>query len=209
MKALLLIDIQYDFLPGGALAVGEGDAVIPVANRLIPGFPLVVASQDWHPPDHGSFASVQGKSPGTMGTLHGLPQVMWPDHCVQGTRGAELAAELDTHRVEAIFRKGVDPTVDSYSAFFDNGRRRTTGLAGYLRARGVTDLTVCGLATDYCVRFTALDALDAGFEVTLALAACRGVELAPGDVERAVGEMKAKGVRIDASVPSVGGPAPR
>lgn len=199
MNALLLIDIQYDFLPGGALAVGEGDAVIPAANALMPRFPLVVASQDWHPPDHGSFASVQGAGPGTMGTLHGLPQVMWPDHCVQGTRGADLAAELDTRRVEAIFRKGVDPTVDSYSAFWDNGRRRSTGLAGYLRARGVTDLVVCGLATDYCVRFTALDAVDAGFGVTLALAACRGVELAPGDVERALFELQAKGVRIDGS----------
>lgn len=199
MNALLLIDIQYAFLPGGALAVRGGDAVIPAANAIIPRFPLVVASQDWHPPDHGSFASVQGAAPGTMGTLQGLPQVMWPDHCVQGTRGAELAAELDTRRVEAIFRKGVDPTVDSYSAFWDNGRRRSTGLAGYLRARGVTELTVCGLATDYCVRFTALDAVDERFGVTLALAACRGVELAPGDVERALAELQAKGVRIDGS----------
>lgn len=199
MNALLLIDIQYDFLPGGALAVRGGDAVIPAANAIIPSFPLVVASQDWHPPDHGSFASVQRAAPGTMGTLHGLPQVMWPDHCVQGTRGADLAAELDTRRVEAIFRKGVDPTVDSYLAFWDNGRRRSTGLAGYLRARGVTGLTVCGLATDYCVRFTALDAVDEGFGVTLALAACRGVELTPGDVERALAELQAKGVRIDGS----------
>lgn len=196
MNALLLIDIQNDFLPGGALAVSHGDEVIAAANSLIPGFALVVASQDWHPAGHGSFASVQGGKPGTMGTLSGLPQVLWPDHCVQGTRGAEFAQSLDMRRVEAIFRKGVAPTVDSYSAFWDNGRRRSTGLAGYLRERGVTGVTVCGLATDYCVRFTALDAVDAGFEVTLALSACRGVELAPGDVERAVEELRGRGVRV-------------
>lgn len=196
MNALLLIDIQNDFLPGGALAVANGDEVISAANALIPGFPLVVASQDWHPADHGSFASVQGGPPGTLGTLAGLAQVLWPDHCVQGTRGADFAAGLDMRRVEAIFRKGVDPTVDSYSAFSDNGKRRSTGLAGYLRARGVTGVTVCGLATDYCVQFTALDAVEEGFEVRLALGACRGVELTPGDVERAVGELRARGVTI-------------
>ncbi|MSP56374.1 MAG: bifunctional nicotinamidase/pyrazinamidase [Myxococcales bacterium] len=196
MNALLLIDIQNDFLPGGALAVSHGDEVIAAANRLISGFPLVIASQDWHPAGHGSFASAQGGVPGTLGTLAGLTQVLWPDHCVQGTRGADFAAALDMRRVEAIFRKGVDPTVDSYSAFWDNGRRRSTGLAGYLRERGVSCVTVCGLATDYCVRFTALDAVDAGFEVTLALGACRGVELAAGDVERAVEELRARGVKV-------------
>jgi nicotinamidase/pyrazinamidase len=196
MNALLLIDIQNDFLPGGALAVANGDEVISAANALIPGFPLVVASQDWHPADHGSFASVQGGPPGTLGMLAGLAQVLWPDHCVQGTRGADFAAGLDMRRVEAIFRKGADPTVDSYSAFWDNGKRRSTGLAGYLRARGVTGVTVCGLATDYCVQFTALDAVEEGFEVRLALGACRGVELTPGDVERAVGELRTRGVTI-------------
>lgn len=196
MNALLLIDIQNDFLPGGALAVARGDEVIAAANQLIPAFPLVVASQDWHPADHGSFASVQGGAPGTLGALSGLPQVLWPDHCVQGTPGAAFAAGLDMRRVEGIFRKGVDPTVDSYSAFWDNGRRRQTGLAGYLRERGVTGVTVCGLATDYCVKFTALDALAAGFAVTLARAACRAVELTPGDSERAIDEMARAGVGI-------------
>ena len=196
MNALLLIDIQNDFLPGGALAVARGDEVIAAANALIPGFPLVVATQDWHPAGHGSFASTQGAAVGTMGTLGGLPQVMWPDHCVQGTRGAEFADTLSTDRVEAIFRKGVDPTVDSYSGFWDNGQRRQTGLAGYLRGRGVTDVTVVGLATDYCVKFTALDARAEGFSVRVVLAACRGVELVVGDVERAVAELRGAGVVV-------------
>ncbi len=197
MNALILVDIQHDFLPGGALAVPEGDAVIAAANRLIQRFPLVVATQDWHPAHHGSFASHSpGASVGSLGTLGGLPQVMWPDHCVQGTPGADFPVALDMRRVEAIFRKGTDPSVDSYSGFFDNGRQRRTGLAGYLRERGVTAVTVCGLATDYCVRFTALDALAEGFSVTLARAACRGVELRAGDVESAVAELRSAGATI-------------
>lgn len=193
--ALILIDIQNDFLPGGALAVPRGNEVIAAANNLMSHFSLVVASQDWHPANHGSFASVQGAQPGTLGKLGRLPQVMWPDHCVQGTHGAEFAAGLDMRRVEAIFRKGVDPTVDSYSAFWDNGKRSHTGLAGYLHARDVKSVTVCGLATDYCVKFTAIDAVEAGFDTYVALGACRGVELSPGDCDNAIRAMRRAGVQ--------------
>ena len=197
MRALLLIDVQYDFLPGGALAVPDGDAVIPAANRLQPAFDLVVATQDWHPRGHGSFASSHpGKRVGELGELAGLPQVMWPDHCVQGTRGAELAAELSQSRVEAIFRKGTDPGIDSYSAFFDNGHRKSTGLADYLRGKGVRELTMVGLATDYCVRFSALDARAQGFDVVVVEDACRGVELAAGDVARALEAVRQAGGRV-------------
>ncbi len=202
MRALVLVDLQNDFLPGGALAVPRGDEVIPVANRVQPAFDLVVATQDWHPRGHGSFASSHpGRRPGELGTLDGLPQVLWPDHCVQGTPGAAFAGALDTDRVEAIFRKGTDPRIDSYSGFFDNGHRKSTGLGDYLRGKGATELFVMGLATDYCVRYTALDARMLGFDTTLLLDGCRGVELAPGDVDRAVDEMRAAGVRLGASGP--------
>jgi len=197
MRALLLVDIQYDFLPGGALAVPRGDDVIPLANRLQPAFEIVVASQDWHPRGHGSFASSHpGRRVGEMGELAGLPQVMWPDHCIQGTHGAELAAELSLQRVEAIFRKGTDPTIDSYSAFFDNGHRKSTGLGDYLRGMGVHEVTLVGLATDYCVRFSALDARAQGFQVVVVEDGCRGVELAPGDTARALEAVREAGGRV-------------
>ncbi|MCB9657215.1 MAG: bifunctional nicotinamidase/pyrazinamidase [Sandaracinaceae bacterium] len=195
--ALVLVDLQPDFLPGGALAVAEGDLVVPYAVARMQEFGCIVATQDWHPPDHGSFASQHpGKEPGELIELHGLTQVLWPDHCVQGTAGAELCAELDRERITAVFRKGSDPTVDSYSGFFDNGRRHATGLGDWLRERGVRALSVLGLATDYCVKFTALDARELGFEVTLLSAGCRGVELKPGDVARALDELRAAGVQI-------------
>lgn len=197
MRALLLVDIQYDFLPGGALAVPQGDDVIPVANRLQPAFEIVVASQDWHPHGHGSFASSHpGRRVGEMGELAGLPQVMWPDHCIQGTHGAELAADLSLERVEAIFRKGTDPTIDSYSAFFDNGHRKSTGLGDYLRGMGVHEVTLVGLATDYCVRFSALDARAQGFQVVVVEDGCRGVELLPGDCARALAAVREAGGRV-------------
>lgn len=196
-QALIIVDVQHDFLPGGALPVPEGDQVIPVINRLQSQFELVVATQDWHPPGHGSFASAHpGRRPGEVIELHGLPQVLWPDHCVQGTFGAELARGLETSRIARIFQKGTDPGVDSYSGFFDNGHRHDTGLAEYLRQQGVGIVRVAGLATDYCVKYTALDAVRLGFETHLFLPACRGVNLQPGDVERAVEEMRAAGVRI-------------
>jgi nicotinamidase/pyrazinamidase len=161
MKCLLLVDIQNGFCPGGNLAVPGGDAIVPVVNRLIEegGYDLIVASQDWHPADHGSFASQHpGALPFTMGTLNGQPQMLWPDHCVQGTADAELRADLHLGRIDHIERKGLDRKVDSYSAFRDNDRAALTGLSGYLASRGVTRLDVCGLATDYCVKFSALDA---------------------------------------------------
>jgi nicotinamidase/pyrazinamidase len=197
MRALILVDIQNDFCPGGALAVSEGDRIVPIVNRLMPRYDLVVATQDWHPAEHGSFASNNpGRKPGELHELGGLPQVMWPDHCVQGTPGAEFHPQLDTRRVEAVFRKGTDKAVDSYSGFYDNAQRRSTGLLGYMKEKGVTEVAVVGLATDYCVKFTALDAARAGFATTLIEDAARGVNLSPGDVEKAVTEMKAAGVRV-------------
>ena len=197
MKALLLVDIQNDFLPGGALAVRRGDDVIPVANRLQGRFDLVVATQDWHPPGHGSFASQHpGRKPGDLSELGGLPQVLWPDHCVQGSLGAAFAPGLAMNRVETIFRKGTDPGIDSYSGFFDNGHRKSTGLGDYLKGRGAADVYVLGLATDYCVKFTALDARQLGFRTFLVEDGSRGVELAPGDVARAIADMRAAGVQV-------------
>ena len=197
MRALILVDLQNDFLPGGALAVPRGDAVIPIANRLQPRLPLVVATQDWHPVGHGSFASSHpGHQPGELLELGGLPQILWPDHCVQGSRGAELTPRLDGARVEAVLRKGTDPMIDSYSGFFDNGQRKSTGLADYLRGRGVDEVLVMGLATDYCVRYTALDARRLGFRTGLIEDGCAGVELRPGDIAAALEEMRQAGVQV-------------
>ncbi len=197
MNALILVDLQNDFLPGGALAVPGGDEIIPLANRLMDCFQIVAATQDWHPPDHGSFAANHpGRQPFETIDLHGLPQTLWPVHCVQNTGGALFAPGLDTRRITRVFQKGARPEIDSYSGFHDNGRRHATGLADWLRDRNVTHVTVCGLATDYCVKFTALDALAEGFRATLHLPACRGVNLNPGDIDAAVEEMRAKGVEI-------------
>jgi nicotinamidase/pyrazinamidase len=184
MKALVLIDIQNDFLPGGALAVPDGDAILPIVNRLLPKFDLVVATQDWHPPDHGSFAANHaGKSIGDVVNLHGLPQILWPVHCVQGTHGAKLAAELSRGPIVEIFRKGTDPQIDSYSGLFDNGHRKATGLATWLRETGVDEVYLAGLATDYCVKHTALDAAELGFRVFLILDACRVAAMRDAGVE--------------------------
>jgi nicotinamidase/pyrazinamidase len=195
-RALSLVDIQNHFCPGGALAVREGAAVVEVANMLMPAYDLVVATQDWHPAHHESFASRHGKAPGELIELHGLPQVLWPDHCVQGSPGADFHPALETGAIARVFQKGLDPRVDSYSGFFDNGGQNPSGLADYLKAQGVTVVAVVGLATDYCVKFTALDAAAAGFETRVLTAGCRGVELAPGDVERAYAELRAAGVAV-------------
>ena len=178
MNALLLIDIQNDFMPGGRLAVPDGDAILPLVNALQPQFDLVVASQDWHPAGHRSFASSHpGHAAYDEITWQGLPQMLWPDHCVQATPGADLHPTLDTRRVEAIFRKGTDPDIDSYSAFFDNGHRKATGLATYLRGRGVTRVYLAGLAADYCVYFSAKDALAEGFETIVLAEATRAISV--------------------------------
>jgi nicotinamidase/pyrazinamidase len=197
MNALLLVDLQKDFVPGGALAVPAGDRIAPLANRLQPCFDRCVATQDWHPADHGSFAANHpGRTPGELIDLHGLPQILWPTHCVQGTVGAEFVPDLDCRRWNRVFVKGTDPRVDSYSGFFDNGHRQATGLGEFLREQHVTDLYILGLATDYCVKFTVLDALTLGFRTHLIEDACRGVNLNPGDVTRAVEEMGTAGAEI-------------
>lgn len=197
MKALILVDIQNDFLPGGALAVPDGDAVIPVANKLQVVFPLVVATQDWHPLDHGSFAaSHPGKKVFEQIELNGLPQTLWPVHCVQNTKGADLANALDRNRIAKIFPKGTNAGIDSYSGLFDNGHRKSTGLGEWLKVQGVTEVFVCGLATDYCVNFTALDAVGLGFKTHFIEDASRGVNLRPDDVKNATEEMKRAGITI-------------
>jgi nicotinamidase/pyrazinamidase len=177
-SALVLVDIQNDFCPGGSLAVSEGDRVVPVVNELQKHFDLIIATKDWHPAGHSSFAS------------------LWPPHCVQETAGAEFVAGLDTSRVARVFLKGTDTEIDSYSGFFDNEHRRATGLGDYLKERGVTDVVIVGLATDYCVKYTALDAVMLGFKTTVVVDACRGVEVQEGDSARALEEMAAAGVRL-------------
>jgi len=197
MTALLLIDIQNDFMPGGALAVPGGDEIIPMVNHLMSGFDLVVATQDWHPADHGSFAANHpGKALFEQIDLDGLPQTLWPVHCVQNTGGALFAPSLDTRRIERVFTKGLNPRIDSYSGFYDNGHRASTGMGGWLKARGVRKLCIAGVATDYCVKFTVLDALTEGFEVQLLADACRGVDLNTGDGERAIEAMRDAGAVI-------------
>ena len=197
MNALILVDVQNDFCPEGALAVAQGDEVVSVANAVQERFDVVVATQDWHPPDHGSFAaSHPGRSPGDVIELAGLTQVLWPVHCVQGTLGAEFVASLQQDRIDRVFQKGTDATIDSYSGFYDNGHRRSTGMTEYLRGRNVDHVTIMGLATDYCVKFTALDARRDGFAATLLLEGCRGVELETGDIDAAIAEMRDAGVRI-------------
>ena len=197
MNALVLVDLQNDFLPGGPLPVPQGDAVVPLANSLQGAFKLVVATQDWHPPNHGSFAANHpGRKPGDVIRLKKLPQTLWPVHCVQRTRGAQLAHGLMLNRVNKIFRLGTDPDIDSYSGFFDNGHLQTTGLHEYLKDKGAAAVYVLGLATDYCVKYTALDAVALGFKTFLIEDACRGANLQPDDVPRAFEEMKHAGVTI-------------
>lgn len=197
MKALLLIDIQNDFLPGGALAVTDGDQVIPVANRLMSQFPLVVATQDWHPSDHRSFASQHpGRNVGEVINLDGLEQVLWPDHCVQGSVGAQFAPELNLNAIDYVIQKGTDVFIDSYSGFFDNDHRKSTELDKLLRDHGITEVQIVGLATDYCVKFTALDAVSLGFKTSVVLEGIRGVELSQGDCAKAIDEMRSAGIEI-------------
>ncbi|MBL0219112.1 MAG: bifunctional nicotinamidase/pyrazinamidase [Myxococcales bacterium] len=197
MRALILVDLQYDFCPGGALAVARGDETIAVANRLMPHFSTVVATQDWHPAAHKSFAvNNPGTQVGDLIDLGGVRQVMWPAHCVQGSRGAELHHDLDRTKVTQVFQKGTDPQIDSYSGFFDNGHAKATGLGPWLNERWVKQLYILGLATDYCVKFTALDARQLGFDVWLVEDGCRAVDLKPGDGERAIAELKGAGVAI-------------
>jgi nicotinamidase/pyrazinamidase len=196
---LLIVDVQPDFLPGGALAVADGGAVLPVINRLLAApFRRAVATQDWHPPGHSSFASSHpGRQPFETIEMPYGPQTLWPDHCVAGTPGAALHAGLDQAPIELILRKGCDPAIDSYSGFFENDRRTPTGLHGWLQVRGVTGLFLAGLATDYCVAFSAIDAARLGYRVTVIEDACRGIGLPAGKgttIDIARRDMEAAGV---------------
>lgn len=198
--ALLLIDLQNDFCPGGALAVTEGDAVISVANQAIAacnarGEP-VVASQDWHPANHRSFAVNANAPVGTLGELEGLPQVWWPVHCVQESQGAEFHPQLHQREIIAVFRKGQNTAIDSYSAFFDNGHRSHTELDRWLKAQNISHLAIMGLATDYCVKFSVLDALELGYKTTVITDGCRGVNLQPGDSQEALRVMQQAGAQL-------------
>jgi nicotinamidase/pyrazinamidase len=195
MKALVLVDVQNDFMPGGALAIAKGDEIVPVINKMQAHFPLVVSTQDWHPANHKSFTSQhKGRKPFEVVDLNGLRQTLWPDHCVKGTSGAEFHKDLDMRPTEAVFRKGTDPEIDSYSGFYDNGHRRKTGMAGYLRDRGASELYFCGLAADICVYFTLMDGLKEGFKCTFVEDAARALDAK--SFEAAKKEMTAKGARI-------------
>jgi nicotinamidase/pyrazinamidase len=194
MNALIIVDLQNDFLPGGALPVPHGDEVVPIANELQSRFDVVVATKDWHPPDHGSFAANHtGKKPGDRIILDGIEQILWPVHCVQNTHGAEFAPAFDTSRIADVFHKGIERNIDSYSTFFDNAHRRHTGLAHYLRKRSIQDIYLMGLALDYCVKYSVLDARQLGLNTHVILDGCRGIELARGDIGRAIDEMKRAG----------------
>jgi len=193
---LIVTDPQRDFCPGGALAVPDGDAIMPAINRLARRFAHVVITQDWHPPGHMSFASVYpGKHPFETIEVGYGPQTLWPDHCVQNTPGAAFHPELDVPHAELVIRKGYHPGIDSYSALRENDRKTPTGLAGYLRERGFTRATLCGLATDFCVFFSAMDAREAGFEATIVLEASRGIDL-DGSLARALSTMRDAGIEL-------------
>lgn len=197
--ALIVIDVQNDFCPGGALAVTDGDAVVPVANRLMQRFDHVVLTQDWHPADHSSFAANNpGHDPFSLIDMPYGAQVLWPVHCVQGTAGAAFHNQLETDRANLIIRKGYRSQIDSYSAFFENDHTTTTGLAGYLHERAVEHLVMAGLATDFCVRFSAVDAVKLGFKVTLLEDGCRAIDL-DGSLAAAKAELAEHGVTVTTS----------
>ncbi|EOZ98510.1 Nicotinamidase [Indibacter alkaliphilus LW1] len=194
MKALLIVDVQNDFTPGGALAVNEGDQIIPIINKIQGKFDLIVATQDWHPENHGSFAANHtDKKVGDFIQLNGVMQILWPVHCVQESSGAEFHKDLNTSQVAKVFQKGTNPLVDSYSGFFDNNKNGDTGLSDYLKSEGVREIYVCGLAADYCVKFTVLDGIDEGFKTYLIQDATRAVNVKEGDFEKALEEMEDHG----------------
>lgn len=197
VKALVVVDVQNDFVPGGALAVPKGDEVVPVINKLLAEYDLVVATKDWHPRGHVSFASRHpGTSVGDRVELDSGTQRVWPDHCVQGTPGAEFAKGLTTVKFAKVFEKGSDPNVDSYSALFDNDQRRATGLGDWLKANKVEEVYIVGLATDYTVKYTALDCAKAGYKTFVLKDGCRAVNMAAGDEERSIREMQTAGVTV-------------
>jgi nicotinamidase/pyrazinamidase len=197
VKALIIVDVQNDFVPGGALAVPKGDEVVPFINQLQRDFEIIVATKDWHPKGHVSFASTHPRTKvGERVQLEVGSQLLWPDHCVQGTPGAELVKDLETAKIQKTFLKGVDANIDSYSGMFDNGNLRETGLRSFLRERNVKEVTIVGLATEYTVKLTAVDCKKQGFDVTVLLDGCRSLEVKPGDTERAIREMKGIGILV-------------
>ncbi len=197
MNALILVDLQNDFMPGGALPVTDGHSVVPIANRLMPHFDIVVATQDWHPAEHISFASRHaGFGVGDRVEIDGIDQILWPDHCVQGTAGAALHDDLAVQQIHHTVRKGTQQHIDSYSGFFDNGRLQATNLADKLKDFGTTRVAVMGLATDYCVKFTARDSAELGFHTTVIEDGCRGVDANTGDVDRALQDMQRAGIEV-------------
>jgi nicotinamidase/pyrazinamidase len=201
MKALIIVDLQNDFLPGGMLAVPKGDEIVPIINQLQQKFELIVVTQDWHPKEHGSFADVHDKKPGETILLHKIKQTLWPRHCIQGSSGAAFFAGLDMSRVSKIIRKGSNKQVDSYSCFFDNDHKSSTGLEIFLKKNKATDVFIAGLATDYCVKYSVLDACRLGFNTFVIKDAVRGIDLNPGDIEKALKEMKNAGAKtIESSV---------
>ncbi len=198
--ALLVIDVQNDFCPGGALAVPEGDQVIPVINRIMEKYDLVVATKDWHPVGHVSFASSHaGKNPGDTVDVGGIEQLLWPDHCITGSGGAEFHPDLDIRGIQLILHKGSNPALDSYSAFFENDKQTITGLHGLLQSHEVDEVFVCGLAEDVCVFFSTRDAAKLGYSVTVVSDATRGVDTPKGNLQKARDEMKSLGITYAAS----------
>lgn len=195
MHALIVIDVQNDFCPGGALAVAEGDRIVAPINTLMDDFDAVILTQDWHPAGHSSFATSHNADPMTLVQMPYGPQVLWPDHCVQGSTGAQFHTDLNTTRADLIIRKGHNPAIDSYSAFFENDHQTPTGLEGYLRTRGITDLTFVGLATDFCVNYSAVDAARLGFAATVRLDLCRAIDF-DGSLEAAKTGMAKAGVTL-------------
>ncbi len=196
-KALVVIDVQNDFCPGGALAVNDGDKIVPVINGIMDKFDTVIGTQDWHPQSHLSFASVhKGKNIYDQMNANGIMQTLWPDHCVQGTRGADFHKDINSIKFNCIIRKGTDPSIDSYSAFLENDKRKETGLHGYLNALGIKNVYLCGLATDYCVYFSAMDSVKYGFNTAVLINACRGINVPEGSIDKCVKEMKSAGIRI-------------
>ena len=194
-SALIVIDVQNDFCPDGALAVAGGDQIVEGINNLMADFDNVILTQDWHPAGHSSFASSHDSNPFSVIDMPYGPQVLWPDHCIQGSHGAAFHADLNTDRADIIVRKGFNPEIDSYSAFFENDRKTATGLEGYLRSRGITELTLVGLATDYCVNYSAQDAAKLGFRVIVRTDLCRAIDLG-GTLAVAEREMQSLGVML-------------
>lgn len=196
-NALIITDIQYDFCPGGALGVNDADSIIPLVNTIARKFHRVVATQDWHPKDHISLASNHdGKREFEQIIIDSIEQTLWPDHCIQGTRGAELHDRLDKNRIDLIIRKGTHRQIDSYSAFLENDRETKTGLDGYFNSLGIEEIFMCGIATDYCVYYSAMDSINFGFKTTLIIDACRGIDFPDGSIDQVINDMKRHGIKI-------------